>query len=166
MVKDPRRWEGVQKSALFANTTADDCKRLQIGMRRIVNALLVRNGAVLLAKRSPAKRAYPATWSFPGGHVEPGEALDDALVREVSEEVGLVPTCLRELGTIEEPNPAAYGAVTYHLYAVTAWDGGEPVLVGDEHTELRWCALEQAASIEGLAMAEYTGFFERIRRGE
>jgi len=58
-------------------------------MRRIVSALLVRDGAVLLAKRSPAKRAYPNTWSLPGGHVEPGEALDAALVREVGEEVGL-----------------------------------------------------------------------------
>lgn len=136
-------------------------------MRRIVNALLVRDGAVLLAKRSPAKRAYPDTWSFPGGHVELDETLDDALVREVGEEVGLVPTCFHELGMIEKSDPAVHGAVTYHhLYAVTAWDGGEPVLVGDEHTELRWCDLEQAADIEDLAMAEYVGFFERLRQGE
>ena len=133
-------------------------------MRRIVNALLVRDGAVLLAKRSPAKRAYPDAWSFPGGHVEPGEALDDALVREVGEEVGLVPTYFYKLGIIEKPDLAAHGAVTHHhLYAVTAWDGGEPVLVGDEHTELRWCALEHASSVEGLAMAEYGGFFERLK---
>ncbi len=83
-------------------------------MRRIVSALLVRDGAVLLAKRSPAKRAYPNTWSFPGGHVEPGEALDAALVREVGEEVGLVPTCFRQMGTIEKLDPAASGAVTCH----------------------------------------------------
>ncbi len=134
-------------------------------MRRIVNALLVRDGAVLLTKRSPAKRVYPDTWSFPGGHVEQGEALDDALVREVGEEVGLVPICFHELGTIEKPDPTDYGAVTHHLYAVTAWGGREPVLVGDEHTELRWCALERAVSIEGLAMAEYVGFFERLKRG-
>jgi 8-oxo-dGTP diphosphatase len=141
--------------------------KVQVEVRWIVSALLVRDGAVLLVKRSPAKRAYPNTWSFPGGHVEPGEALDAALVREVGEEVGLVPTCFRQIGTIEKLDPEASGAVTCHyLYAVTAWDGGEPVLVGNEHTELRWCALEHAASIEGLAMADYGGFFERIRQGK
>lgn len=47
-------------------------------MSNIVNALLVREGTVLLARRSPRRAAYPGLWSFPGGHVEANETLDEA----------------------------------------------------------------------------------------
>src|SRR5436190_8776587 len=67
-------------------------------MRNIVNALFVRDGAVLLVRRSPHRSTYPGFWSFPGGHVEPGESLAEALVREVREEVGVVPTRIDFLG--------------------------------------------------------------------
>ena len=133
-------------------------------MRQIVNALLVRDGAVLLAKRSPARRAYPGSWSFPGGHVEAGETLNDALVREVQEEIGVTPTCFRMLGSIQEPNLRTYDEATYHLYAVSVWEGVQPILIGDEHTELRWVTLDRAGSISGLAMSEYVDFFEMLRR--
>ena len=60
-------------------------------MKDIVKAMLLRGTNVLLARRSSARRTYPDRWSFPGGHVETGEALDDALVRELQEEIGLTP---------------------------------------------------------------------------
>ena len=57
-------------------------------MKDIVKAILLRGSNVLLARRSSGPRNYPDRWSFPGGHVETGEALDDALVRELQEEIG------------------------------------------------------------------------------
>jgi mutator protein MutT len=90
-------------------------------MTDIVNALLVRNGTILLGRRSPERKAYPNRWSFPGGHVEEGESLDAALLREVREEVGVTPVMFRKLGVIEEPNPQANGKATYHMYEVSAW---------------------------------------------
>jgi hypothetical protein len=41
------------------------------------------------------------------------------------------------------------------MYAVTAWDGGEPTLLGDEHTELRWFTLDAATVLPDLALEEY-----------
>jgi 8-oxo-dGTP pyrophosphatase MutT (NUDIX family) len=61
-------------------------------MRNIVNALLFRDGMVLLVRRSPHRAAYPGLWSFPGGHQQQHETLTEALIREVQEEVGVVPT--------------------------------------------------------------------------
>jgi len=58
-------------------------------MTDIVNGLLVRDGLVLMARRSRHRRSYSDTWSFPGGHVEPGETFDEALVRELHEELGI-----------------------------------------------------------------------------
>ena len=72
--------------------------------RQIVNALFLRDGAVLVAKRSPQRRVHANCWSFPGGHVEPGESLEAALVREAREEIGLTPRRFRELAIIPEPN--------------------------------------------------------------
>jgi 8-oxo-dGTP diphosphatase len=104
-------------------------------VRDIVNALLIRQGLVLLAKRSPRRKAYPNLWSFPGGHVEKGESLAKALDRELREEIGVAPIDYKLLGTIADPNTAKDDPVAYHMYAVTAWRGGEPTIIDDEHTE-------------------------------
>jgi 8-oxo-dGTP diphosphatase len=124
-------------------------------MRDIVNALFVRAGTVLLARRSPHRSTYAGLWSFPGGHVEPGETLTEALVREVQEEVGVTPITFAFLGMIIDPNTAEDDPAIYHIYAVTAWDGGEPTLVGDEHTEFRWFSSKAASELPDLALQDY-----------
>jgi 8-oxo-dGTP diphosphatase len=122
-------------------------------VRRIVNALLVRNGCVLLARRAPHRKAYPDLWSFPGGHVEPGETLEQALIREAREEIAVTPVHFVARGTIADPNEVADPA-TYHMFVVSAW-AGEPRLIGDEHTMLRWIGFDAAAKMADLAMEEY-----------
>ena len=128
-------------------------------MRNIVNALFVRDGAVLLVRRSPHRSTYPGFWSFPGGHVEPGESLAEALVREVPEEVGVVPTRIDFLGSIVDPNASETDPATYHMYSVTAWKGGEPALLGNEHTEIRWFKAITAIALPDLALEEYRSLF-------
>ena len=51
-------------------------------------ALLDPDGRVLLARR-PAGKAMAGLWEFPGGKVEPGERPEDALIRELGEELGI-----------------------------------------------------------------------------
>ena len=51
-------------------------------------ALLDREGTVLLAKR-PAGRPLAGLWEFPGGKVEAGEQPEEALIRELREELGI-----------------------------------------------------------------------------
>jgi len=121
-------------------------------VRNIVNGLLVRDGAVLLARRAPHRAAHADRWSFPGGHVEPGETLEAALIRELGEEIGVTPTRYAPAGTIADPDiddPA-----TYHMFIVSDWQG-EPELRGDEHTALRWCGLQEAAALHDLALEAY-----------
>ena len=132
--------------------------------RDIVNGLLVQNGSVLLARRAPHRKSYPDLWSFPGGHVERNETLDAALVRELREEIGVAPTRFTSIGLIQDPNTAANDRVTYHMHAVTAWDGGTPRLVGDEHTELRWYTIGDASILRGLALEEYRALFSLLSR--
>lgn len=132
--------------------------------RLVVNAVLVRGGAVLLGRRSAHRKTYAGLWSFPGGHVETGETLDAALVREAREEIGVVPTVFRRWGAIADPKAPASDPVAYHLFVVDAWDGGEPVALGDEHSELRWFVARAACALPDLALDEYRRVFAEALR--
>jgi mutator protein MutT len=128
-----------------------------VTVRQIVNALLLQDGMVLLAKRSERRLAYPGLWSFPGGHVEVGETYEQALSRELHEELGIVPVEFQSLVQIADPNVKA-SAITYHLYAVDRWDG-TPRIMDDEHSELRWVGLGDARKMSGLALEAYREVF-------
>lgn len=51
----------------------------------VVGAVIIRRGLVLCAQRGPGSHA--GLWEFPGGKVEPGETPEQALRREISEEL-------------------------------------------------------------------------------
>jgi ADP-ribose pyrophosphatase YjhB (NUDIX family) len=103
-------------------------------MTDIVNALLFRDGLVLLARRSSARTTYPNCWSFPAGHVEIGESLSEALRREMQEGVGLTPVAFRKMDTITEFRTQTNDEIVHHMYEVSDWTGGEPRIIGDEHS--------------------------------
>jgi mutator protein MutT len=131
-------------------------------VKHIACGVLVRNGSVLLGLRAQHKRIYPNLWDLPGGHVEPGETIEHALVREVEEEVGVVPTAFSKVATIDEPHPEINGRTAYHVFVVTAWTG-EPTMRGDEHVELRWLSLDEACGCERLALDDYNAIFRSLQ---
>lgn len=122
-------------------------------MRHIVNAVFLGPQGVLLARRSAHRKAYPGLWSFPGGHVEANESLDEALVREAGEELAVVPLTFEPLMRIADPN-AASEPVTYHMYLVRDWRG-HPQIMDSEHSEIGWFAIADARALSDLALAEY-----------
>ena len=73
--------------------------------RKLVVAALVRDRTRVLVSRRRADQAMPLLWEFPGGKIEPGEAPEAALAREVREELG----CEIRVGRIFE--------VVFHAYA-------------------------------------------------
>lgn len=59
-------------------------------MTQIVATALIANpdGRLFVQRRSPARRLFPGSWDLAGGHVDPGETVEQALGREVLEETG------------------------------------------------------------------------------
>ena len=57
-------------------------------MLHVVAAIIERNGTVLVGQRT-ARQSHPLKWEFPGGKVEPGETPEQALARELEEELGI-----------------------------------------------------------------------------
>ena len=75
-------------------------------MRVCVGALVVQEQEVpqlLLGRRAGGRAFYPGVWDVPGGHCEPGEPPEQALVRELREELGVTPTAWRPLGAFRPP---------------------------------------------------------------
>jgi 8-oxo-dGTP diphosphatase len=77
---------------------------------RVVAALIRRDGRVLLSQRRPG-RHLGLTWEFPGGKVEPGESDEDALRRELAEELGVEV----EVGSLCFETRHGYAAREVHL---------------------------------------------------
>ncbi|WP_075217242.1 8-oxo-dGTP diphosphatase MutT [Mongoliimonas terrestris] len=85
-------------------------------------ALLDADNRVLICQR-PEGKSLAGLWEFPGGKVEPGEAPEDALIREMEEEVGITirKPCLAPLTF------ASFAYETFHLlmplYVCRRWEG-------------------------------------------
>jgi 8-oxo-dGTP diphosphatase len=123
----------------------------------IVGGLLVRNGRLLLGRRSPDKRLCPNAWDLLGGHVETGETEQEALVRELQEEIGVRPTRFERLAAWRFPAGARFS-----VYLVHAWSGGEPAICNPEHTALGWFTVEAACALTDLAAPEYRALFQFV----
>jgi len=97
-------------------------------------ALVDGDGRVLVARR-PEGREMAGLWEFPGGKVEPGEKPEDALIRELAEELGIDVTesCLAPLTF------ASHGYEAFHLlmplYVCRKWNGE---ITAREGQELAW----------------------------
>ena len=119
------------------------------------------DGKVLLGLRAPSKKVWPRHWDTIGGRVEEGESLEEALSREVQEEVGVKPTQFRLIATVKERQPEMYGDALHHVYAVTSWEGGEPANVCDEHTELRWFSISEMLLLTNIVDCDYPLFAQQ-----
>ena len=97
-------------------------------------ALIDIDGRVLIAKRPEGKK-LAGLWEFPGGKVEPGERPEAALIRELSEELGIEvsESCLAPFVF------ASHAYDSFHLlmplYLCRRWNG---VVAAREHAALAW----------------------------
>lgn len=97
----------------------------------VVVALIIRAQEILVAQRNRGR--FAGLWEFPGGKVEPGETPEQALIRELQEEINI--TALTP--TLEKQYTYDYGdyAVALHVFCVTEFEG-EPS--GAEGQVVRW----------------------------
>lgn len=118
-----------------------------------VSAAVFRDGKVLLVRRARAPAL--GLFTLPGGGVEAGETLAEAIVREVAEETGLAIEPVAIAGHREVIARDPEGRVERHfviLAFAAHWRGGEPVLNGelDDHVWLDPDEVATLATTEGL----------------
>jgi ADP-ribose pyrophosphatase YjhB (NUDIX family) len=107
-----------------------------------VSGLVVRDGRVLLVKRG--KEPYKGCWSLPGGGVEPGESLHEAVRREMHEETGLDVEVGRVAGYREGfVGDDHYVVIAFHVEVT----GGE-LCAGDDAEECEFVAPKEVLARE------------------
>lgn len=99
----------------------------------VVCAVIEREGRVLIARR-PAGKHLPLQWEFAGGKVEPGEAPEAAIVREIREELGCEFVITRALPRFTH----AYAVTIEMIPFVGRLAPGSPEPQAHEHLDLRW----------------------------
>lgn len=114
-----------------------------------VGVLVTPEGKVLLGDR-PKGKPWAGWWELPGGKLEPGESVIDALTRELSEELGI---------QVGEANPwVTYvhhypnTTVRLHFCRVTSWQGQPQSL---EEQQLKWVDIATATELPDLLPAAY-----------
>jgi ADP-ribose pyrophosphatase YjhB (NUDIX family) len=113
-----------------------------------VSVCVVKDDKVLLAKRGNPN-GY-GLWSFPGGHVEQGEPLRDAALRELAEETGINAEIVKLLDTIDIIHRDPSGEVEAHFILsvfLGCWIGGEAVADSDA-SDVRWVTAAEATQLK------------------
>ena len=127
-------------------------------------ALIIRDGKALLGRRAHFRASYPNCWDFIGGKIEKGETPEQALDRELGEEIAIAPLELTYFDKIEDRHIDPDNPPVYHFFRVHQWDGGEPVINNHEHSDLEWFTLQQACDLSNLALPEYRPLLESAFR--
>lgn len=119
-------------------------------MKITSNAIIIKNNRILMGKRRMTKKYFPGHWDIVGGHVEKGETLKEAMIREVKEEVGLKVLKFRKIGAIEEKRLR----YRHHLYFIIKWKGN--ARNKGEFVRIRWFTKEELSKIKvGFGLKEF-----------
>lgn len=103
---------------------------------------LIRKGDKVLVGQRPVGHSLAGQWEFPGGKIERNESPEEALIRELREELGIE----AEVGTLKLASTHTFGdtGIIILFYEVNFWKG-EPKPV--HHMELRWIEPKDLASL-------------------
>jgi len=115
------------------------------GFLEVVAAVMMREEKILIGQRKPTGK-HPLKWEFPGGKVEPGETPQDALARELREELGIDAKIGREMDRYD----VRYGdgpLTRLIFFAVEEWDG-EPRNL--DFAQIAWAAPETLGDYDFL----------------
>ena len=115
-------------------------------LRFVVAGLLVRDGLVLICQRRP-DQPMALQWEFPGGKIESGESPEQALVRELQEELGIRATIGSRVTHIRH-NYRHGGAVDLQFFAIPSFEGE---LENKIFHQFKWVKLVELPDYEFLA---------------
>jgi len=108
-------------SSLVRVVDADQPRSVDRSLVQVAVGVLVRDDQALLLTSRPEGKAYAGYWEFPGGKLEAGETVEEALRRELQEEIGItIENCLLwKTERIDYP----HALVQLNFCKVTQWTG-------------------------------------------
>ena len=110
---------------------------------RVVAAIIIENGKVFATQRGYGE--FKDGWEFPGGKIEPGETPEEALVREIKEELDTEVEVGKLLDTVEYDYPNFHLSMDCFICKIKSGD-----LVLKEHEAAKWLTKDTLGSLEWL----------------
>ena len=114
-----------------------------------------------MGKRSAHRSFYPDVWDSIGGHVASNETPEQALARELKEELDVIATEWKLLAVLPNHEPGLNEQYIYYVYVVTDWIGSPRNILIDEHDAIGWFETYQALQLD-LALSGHTEVFRRL----
>ena len=125
--------------------------------------VLLKDNKVLAEKRKLTKQVMPGAIALPGGHIEEGESPEDALCREIREELDVVPSDITYVCTLLYHSQAFH---KIHYFAVQSWTGD---IVNNEAEALLWIPFDALGTldldIDRIAISEYRRVYQSDMEG-
>lgn len=110
---------------------------------RVVAAIIIEKGKVFVTQRGYGE--FKDGWEFPGGKIEPGETPEEAVVREIKEELDTEVKAIELLDTVEYDYPKFHLSMDCFICKILFGD-----LVLKEHEAAKWLTRETLDSVEWL----------------
>ncbi len=110
---------------------------------RVVAAIIIENGKVFATQRGYGE--FKDGWEFPGGKIEPGETPEEAIVREIKEELDTEVEVIELLDTVEYDYPNFHLSMGCFICKIKSGD-----LVLKEHEAAKWLTKDILGSVEWL----------------
>ncbi len=108
----------------------------------VTAAILVKDGKILIAKRTPEDK-QPGKWEFPGGKIEAGESARECLKREMQEEFGIEVRVGKFMGESVYHYP--HGSIRLLAY-LAEWQAGDLAL--KDHADYAWAQCDRLAEFD------------------
>ena len=110
----------------------------------VAAAIIINNGKIFACQRGYGE--WTDWWEFPGGKIESGETPEDALLREICEELSIYISIDRHLTTVDYDYPNFH--LTMHCYICQLKDDLQPHLL--EHEAARWLCRSELEEVKWL----------------
>lgn len=128
-----------------------------------VGAIIVKSGKILIQKRSQKVRNDRGKWEIPGGGIELGETQEEALKREVMEEVGIEVEPVELLSVYDNIIPADKQHWIAPTYLCKILKGDPQIMEPEKSDDLKWFSLEEAKKLDLAAITRNDIRFLELR---
>jgi 8-oxo-dGTP diphosphatase len=110
---------------------------------------------ILIVKRQESRKLYPGKWECGGGQVNAGENFEEAITRQIKEELGVIANKVVVFGTYQIETPDLEQKKIPGIKFVCFWDeyvnGKEPQIDPEEHSEWKWVSINKLSEVDFIS---------------